>query len=196
MPKNDGTPRSLSPEVLQQLLSGLKPVEKGTTPALKGNQRESMIAVIHPAYGRLPKLSIQYVRDAAKACGLKTTTPGALRAQDNDNLPSYLVFEPVQTYDETSPDQYELRWTNGNRTLYIDLMEILKPRNMVVPKGFVTEIPLALQPLPDGRALLILHLHDAETREITVVEREAQTGKTEIAAADEADDEADDEETE
>lgn len=196
MPKNDGTPRSLSPEVLQQLLSGLKPVEKGTTPALKGNQRDSMIAVGPPAYGRLPKLSIQYVRDAAKACGLKTNTPGALRAQENDMLPGYLVFEPVQTYDETAKDHYELTWTNGNRALYIDLMEILKPRNMVVPEGFVTEIPFAFQPLPDGRAILILHIHDAKTREKTVVERESRAGKSEVAAADEADGETDDEEAE
>lgn len=196
MPKNEGTPRRLSPEMLQQLADGLTPVKKGTVPVPKGNQRESMISVVTPAMGRLPRLSIRLVGDCAQACNLESRTPGALRADKNDKLPGYLVFEPVQTYDKTALDHYELKWSDGNRALSIDLMEILQPRNMVVPKGYVTEIPLVLDELPTGRSVLILYLHDAKTREMRSAEREAQAGKREIAAADEADDEANHEETE
>lgn len=45
----------------------------------------------------------------------------------------------------------------------MDLLPLLQPRNMEVPQGFVTEIPITLENVNNWS--LVLHLGEASTRE-------------------------------
>ena len=167
MKRREVSARKLTPEMLQALAAGLKPLTRDESALVKGNEREAIIAFSCPAYGRLPKHSIRLVRAAAKQRGLETITPGALRVLKNENLLGYLVLEPVVTYDSAASDQYQLRWERGGRVAYVEMLSLLQPRNMAVPKGFVSEIPLSMETLPTGtHPVLILHLTDAVMREV------------------------------
>ncbi|HLN60921.1 MAG TPA: hypothetical protein VK464_05160 [Symbiobacteriaceae bacterium] len=177
--------RVLSADLLQNLVQGLKPITKDTTPVLKGKEREPMISYYSPAYGRINKGAVALVVRSAKDRKLDTSAPGALRLLNNDDVPGYIVLEPVLQYDRTAKDQYELIWSKGNSVAHIDMLTVMQPRNMEVPKGYVNEIPLSLQTLPGNSSLLILHLADAEMREMDSNESAPNAPQSEIAAAEE-----------
>ncbi len=150
-----GKAPSLAPEVLEKIAMTLRPISK--TPVTTRNLRAPLFIMESPARGRFTALGIRLVGDLAVSWGLESRFPQALQANDSD-VPGYVVFTPVALYDSQVEDQYEISWYEGFRRATMDLRPIMQPRNLEVPEGFVSEIPVSVEQLPDGKSYLFLHV--------------------------------------
>lgn len=128
-----------------------------------------------------PTHSLRQLRLCAERRRLETTNPPAIKIHKTA-LAGHLLIEPLATYDKNAPDQYEVKWLQGFRQAYVDLLPVLQPRNMEVPKGFVTEVPVLADELGPNQHYLILFLNDAVTRELDEV-MEQDEAEEQIAAS-------------
>lgn len=168
--KLKGAAPVLTEALRQQLAQSLVPIRRDEVPIYRGQERRPIFAVESPAHGRGTAKTCSLIHDCSKQRNLESDKPGALRI-NKTAVSGYLAAEPVLKYDQFTPDLYELTWPAGRSRVDIDLLPILQPRNLEVPQGYVTEIPVSLETL-NGKAYLILHLDAAETRTIQEMSEE------------------------
>lgn len=168
--KKDGSAPALSPQILAQLGANLEPIRKDTQPIYRGQERVPLLSVRSPASGRFLAHAIDLIGDCSEKRRLESRYPQALRALKG-GVPGYILMEPIQVHDPTAPDQYELKWYRGNQIAAIDLLEILQPRNLEVPKGFVSEMPVSLEQI-NTAAFIVIHTGDATVRPEGAADRE------------------------
>ena len=142
----------------------MTPVHKSETVRIKSSEREALITTQSPARGRISFHAIRLIGEAAKQRKMDSRFPGALRI-NRTAVAGIMLMEPVRLYDETQPDLYEIKWTQGNRAATINLIHILEPLRLTVRRGYACEIPLSLpDPVEGAPSCLVLHLHDAVIR--------------------------------
>lgn len=181
-PKNEsGAAPALSADVLRQMAEGLESIRKDEVTVYRGTERRAILSLASPARGRLSAHSIRLVGDCCARRGLASRHPQALKAY-RGKLAGYILFEPVEVHDPTQTDQYEINWYKGNRVAFVDLLEIMQPRNLEVPQGYVSEMPVSLEQLPGAGWLIVLHSGAATVRpekEVTPEEEEQFTATDE-----------------
>lgn len=165
----NGTPQPLETRLLEQLAQDIEPLRKDEVTVYRGHERLALISFAAPANGRLTRHAMRLLGDCCQHHGLDSRFPKALRGQKGA-LPGFVLFEPLMTFDRHAQDQFEIKWSKGFRQAHIQLLEILQPRNLQVPKGYIAEMPLTLAKLPNGVGWrLILHLMEAHVRPVNEV---------------------------
>lgn len=163
-PRNlKGAAPAIDMKVLEQMANSLESVKKGEERVYRGNERLPILSVSPPAYGSFSAHGIDLIQECAEKRNLESKAPQALRLHKSA-VQGFLILEPLDLYDPTQEDQFEVQWSRGNQLARIDLLEALQPRNLEVPAGYVSEIPLSLQQLPRRGWYLILHTGDAHVR--------------------------------
>lgn len=165
--------RRLSDELLQQMGQDLTPVRKDEFLVYRGAERTPIISISAPGRGRFTRHAIRMIGDLAEDWRQSSRFPQALRAL-RGGLASYILMEPVVTYDQHAPDQYPINWARGNRLAYIDLLPILQPRNLDVAQEYVAELPVSLEDLPNGKSYLVVDLSDVHIRREKEIPKEAE----------------------
>lgn len=151
------------PEAIRQALNqNLQPLRKDEVIIQTGNERLPIASVRSPGSAKLLMNACKAVRTSARKRSMETDAPPALRIL-RTTMSNYVVAEPVARYDSAATDQYELKWNDKKTEAHMDLLPLLQPRNMEVPQGFVTEIPITLENVNNWS--LVLHLGEASTRE-------------------------------
>lgn len=179
----------LNDQLRQQLVKGLQPFQPHEAPQViyRRNAVTPVLSIRTPGAGRFVVHGVRLLVECAQHRGLPTRVPGALQRLKSA-VPGILIMEPVVTYDPRAVEQYELKWYRGNSQVNVDLLPILQPLNLEVPKGYVMEVPLSVENL-SGLHYLLLHLNTAKTRAIKPDEKK-KDGESED------DDDADKKETE
>lgn len=173
-----GAPQPLDPKLLEQLSQQVESLRKDEVTVYRGHERLSLISFAAPARGRLTRQAMKRLGDCAERRGHDSRYPAALRARKGA-VAGYALFEPLTTYDQHAPDQYPIRWSKGYRQAHVDLLPILQPRNLQVPKGYVAEMPLSLEDLPNGLGWhLILHLLESHVRAVKEIPKEEEADFT------------------
>ncbi len=173
MVQTSGNGYSLLDQTLRQkLASSLRPITKDEVTVFKGNERRPIISVESPAQARFSAHAIKLIGKCARARGLESRFPQALRAL-RGGVPGYLVFEPVMTYDASDSSLFELNWYDGNRVIRMNMIQLLQPRNLEVPKGFVSEMPVSLEEL-GGKQYIVIHSGDAIIRDKNEITEEEE----------------------
>lgn len=173
----------LTDEQRQQLLKSLQPYQPNepVPTVYRGNAVSPLVSVRSPASGRFPAHGVRLIGDCAQHRGLTTRTPGALQRLKSA-VPGIVIMEPVVTWNPMAVEQYELKWYKGNTVVRLDLLPILQPINMTVPRGYVMEVPISMEKLND-KYYLLLHLSSALTRSVKPAEEkedEEDTDKDKI----------------
>lgn len=153
----------LSNTVKQQLAQNLQPIRKDEAVLYRSNERDPLVSVRSPALGHLTSHAVRLIGDCMEKRRQESRQPQALRAFKGA-VPGFVIMEPVTLWDPTALDQYELNWYRGNRRATVDLRPILQPRNLEVPPGYVAEMPVSLEELPNSGWFILLHSGDAVVR--------------------------------
>lgn len=182
----DGAAAPISAALLAEIEKGLRPIRKDEATIYRGNERRPIFSVRSPAYGYASVKAAILIGDCAVANNLESRAPEALQALGS-TVPGYVIFRPVEIYDPNQKDQYPLSWRKGNRVVSVNLLEILQPRNLEVPKGYVAEMPVSIETLPSGGTYVFLHTGESVIRVERANEEEELNRESvdEVAAAEE-----------
>ncbi len=156
-------PSTLPAEVRAELAQSLEPVRKDAFLIHRRNAREAMLSVSSPGYGKFSALAVRLITECARLRNVDTPFPRAFRIY-RGKVAGYFLLEPLMQYDETDPEQYPIRWYEGFRVAKIDLLPVLQPHNLDVPRGYVMEVAVTLETLPEAGPFLVLHVGDAAIR--------------------------------
>ncbi len=159
----DVAPSTLPAEVRAELAQSLEPIRKDAHVIYRRNTREAMLSVDSPGYGKFSALAVRLIGECARLRNVDTPFPQAVRIF-RGKVAGYFLLEPLMQYDETDPEQYPLRWYEGNRVAKIDLLPALQPHNLDVHKGYVMEVAVTLETLPEAGPFVVLHVGEAEMR--------------------------------
>lgn len=174
-PRNlKGAAPAIDKRVLEQMAESLEVVKKGEERVYRGNERHPILSVSAPAHGVFSAHGVDLIKECAVKRKLESQVPQALRVLKSA-VPGYMILEPLDHFDPTQPDQFQLLWYRGNQQATIELLEAFQPRNLEVPAGYVSEMPLSLEDLPRRGCFLILHTGDAVVR---AEEKEAPGAKS------------------
>lgn len=166
----------------ENLVRSWQAVRRGEHQVVRSTQREALLLVEQPAYGRSTALMVEAVRGAAFARGLPTPRPEAFRVGFSDPV-QVMTWTPVTRFDQSDPELVKVTWTEGGRRLYVNLNEFFQPRSLTVPDGMIMEIPVKLEEVPDWGPTLLFFLADQRLRPIREVEQEDRAEEAEPQAA-------------
>lgn len=125
----------------------LIPVKRTETEVYRGNERTPMLSIGSPARGLFNARASSRIAQIADRRSLGSQRPNRFQIHYSNSALS-MVIVPMLMAETDDEDLFEVLWTDRDGRAQVNLMEVLQPRNMMVPRGQVMELPVRIEDLP------------------------------------------------
>lgn len=159
--------------------SDLARIKRSETEVYRGNERTPLLLIRSPAAGAFNARGTDRVVQVSRSRGLGTDRPNRFDIHYSAAAQAIMAVPMLVNEETEDEDLFEVKWPDSVTLANVNLIELLQPRNMAVPRGQVMEVPVRVQSVPElGGDCLVIDLSQPVYRNI----REERTAESAAAA--------------
>lgn len=141
-------------------------VKRSETEVYRGQERLPLLSLRSPAYGFFSSRGTERMVQVCAARGLGTNRPNRLEIHYSNTARAIIGVPMIVTDAADDEDLFEITWNESQGRAAINLLELLQPRNMTVPRDQIMELPISVREVSNLGHCLVIDMSEPVYRSV------------------------------